>query len=228
MFRSLWRCFVGWFFVLTAILQVVADAFYHARKCLLDCIAFLSLRCYGIEDRSFDEVREQTSNKVEYKAIVFADNANAESLLELAKDSYRAAKDRRNAVTDKFKILQTLSAFLLTMAGVFLPRAFVFEAAWMRWAFYLAVLFLLNTVTLLLVYLAVGAEAVVGLDQQKADMDEHTLKQRLINDYGRCTVAINNRTDYLVDIYRAARFFFLFAFTIIVVLLSVSYLWGLG
>jgi hypothetical protein len=36
-------------------------------------------------------------------------------------------------------------------------------------------------------------------------------------------VDTDNRTDYLVDIFRVSRFFFMFAFTLVVVLFSVNY-----
>ena len=141
----------------------------------------------------------------------------------LAKDSYKAAQDRRTLVADKCKTMQALHAFLLTIIGVFLPKAFEFDWTWMRVVFYIAALFLMNAVTLLLVYLAVGEETVVAIDQQKASMAGTVLKRSLVDQYGRCTVATDNRTDYLVDIYKVSRFFFMFAFTLIVILFSIDY-----
>jgi hypothetical protein len=204
-------------------LQKILDAVYYSRKWLLDCIAYISLRIYGIEDRTFSEVQKQVSNKRGYKAIDLTDTSDVDTLLAIAKDSYKAAQDRRAAVTDKCKTVQALSAFLLTIISVFLPKAFDFQWTWMRIVFYIAALFLMNAVTLLLVYLAVGAETVLQVDQEKARMAEAVLKRALVNSYGRCTVATDTRTDYLVDIYRVSRFFFLSAFTLIVVLFSIDY-----
>ncbi len=208
---------------LPSLVQKLLDYFYYSRKWLLDCIAYLSLRLYGIEDRTFSEVKKQVSDKARYKEIEFDASSDVDTLLTVAKDSYKAAQDRRTLVTDKCKTIQALSAFLLTIVGVFLPKAFDFEWTWMRIAFYIAALFLMNAITLLLIYLSVGAETVIAIDQAKARMAGAVLKKALLNSYGRCTVATDNRTDYLVDIYKVSRFCFMFAFTLIIVLFSISY-----
>ena len=210
----------GW---LPPLVQTLLDYFHDGRKCLVDCIAYLSIRFFGIENRTFLEVQKQISNKQRYKELELDDTSDVDTLLTLARESYKAAQDRRTVVTDKCKTMQTLSAFLLTIIGVLLPKAFDFEWTWMRIVFYVAALLLMNAVTLLLVYLAVGAETVIKLDQEKARMAGAVLKRGLINTYGRCTVATDNRTDYLVDIYKVSRFYFMFAFTLVVVLFSISY-----
>ena len=210
----------GW---VPAVLQTLLDYFYYGRKFLLDCIAYISLRIYGIENRTFSEVKEQKSNKAKYEEPQLDGTSDVDTLLTLGKDSYRAAQDRRQVVTDKCKTMQTLSAFLLTIIGVFLPKAFDFEWRWMQILFYIAALLLMNAVTLLLVYLAVGAETVIVVDQDKARMIGPVLKRALLHSYGRCTVATDNRTDYLVDIYKVSRFFFMCAFTLVVFLFTVNY-----
>jgi hypothetical protein len=203
--------------------QKLLDYFYYSRKYALDWITYFSIRFYGIEDRTFEEIINQTSNKAKYEDLVLDDKADVDLLLSIAKDSHKVANERRAVVTDKCKTLQALSAFLLTIIGVFLPKAFDFDSTCMRVIFYIAVLFLLNAVTLLLIYFAVGVEAIITVDQQKAKTDKDELKKWLINQYGRCTTATDNRTDYLVDIYKVSRFFFLFAFTLIILLFSISY-----
>ena len=81
------------------------------------------------------------SNKSRYKEIDFAVSSDVDTLVAVAKDSYKAAQDRRTPVIDKCKTMQALSAFLLTIIGVFLPKAFEFEWTWMRVVFYIAALF---------------------------------------------------------------------------------------
>lgn len=203
-------------------LQKALDWFYYSRKFVLDCIAFASIRLCGIES-TFEDVRNHTYKAAEYADLDLANDENVESLLTVARDTYKSAQDRRAHVTDKCKTLQGMSAFLLTIIGLFLAKVFDCDSMCMRILFYCAVLLLLNAVTLLLVYFAVGGEAVVVVDQQKAGMAGNVLKKWLINEYGRCTASMDNKTNYLVDLYRVARFFFLFAFTLIVVLFSITY-----
>jgi hypothetical protein len=140
-----------------------------------------------------------------------------------AKDCFKSATDRRNLVTDKCKTLLTLSSFILTISGLFLPKAFEFDPWWMRALFFVAGLFLLNAVTMLLIYFGVGAETTISLDQSEVHLEKDNLKKSLINLYLRCQVDADNRTDYLLDIYKVARFFSLLAFFIILLLLSVNY-----
>jgi hypothetical protein len=78
-------------------------------------------------------------------------------------------------------------------------------------------------VTLLLIYFGVGTETTVCLDQADVELDKDNLKKSLINLYLNCQVDSDNRSDYLLDIYKVARFFSLFAFCIILILLSVHF-----
>jgi hypothetical protein len=64
----------------------------------------------------------------------------------------------------------------------------------------------------------------IAIDQADISLTSDDLKKSLINAYLRCAVELGNGTHYLVDIYRAARFFFLSAFTAIVLLFSINFL----
>ena len=64
----------------------------------------------------------------------------------------------------------------------------------------------------------------IAIDQADAALPSEDLKKNLINLYLRCTTELSNGTNYLVDIYKAARFFFLSAFTVIVFLFSINLL----
>ena len=61
------------------------------------------------------------------------------------------------------------------------------------------------------------------LDQSEVDLEPKDFAKNRINLYLQCQVALDNRTDYLVDLYKVARFFFLSSFTLIVILFSISF-----
>src|SRR5262249_15052201 len=115
-------------------------------------------------------------------------------------------------------------SFVLAISGLFLPKAIEFDAWWMRGLFLVAGILLLDAVILLLVYFGVGRDMMISLDQQDVELDEDNLKKSLINQYLNCQRDTDNRTDYLVNVYEASRFFALSAFFFMLVLVAVHYL----
>ncbi len=204
-------------------IQYGLDKFHDFRKFVLDCVAFLSIRFFGIEDCTLADVQRGRYDHAQHQNRNLDNAKDLDALLATAKDCFKAATDRRNLVTDKCKTLLTLSSFILTVSGLFLPKAFDFDAWWMRASFFAAGLLLLNAVTLLLVYFGVGTETTICLHQADVELDKDNLKKSLINLYLNSQVDADNRSDYLLDIYKVARFFSLFAFFIILVLLSVHF-----
>ena len=202
--------------------QFNLDQFYYFRKFVLDCIAFVSIRVFGIEC-TFADVKRGRYGHADHQDRHLENAKDLDALLATAKDCFKSASDRRNLVTDKCKTLLTMSSFILAISGLFLPKSFDFDPWWMRALFFVAGLFLLNAVTMLLIYFGVGAETTICLDQSDVSLEKDNLKKSLINLYLRCQVDADNRTDYLLDIYKVARFFSLFAFSIILLLLSVNY-----
>lgn len=204
-------------------MQWLLDKFHDGRQFFVACLTFCSIRLFGTEV-TFEEVKAGALKNRTHANLDLAKAGDVNELLVAAKECYRAAMDRREVITDKCKTLLTLSAFILTITGLFVPRASEFETWWVRVPFLVAGLLLLNSVTLLLVYFGVGKEKEVALDQSEASLDKDNLRKAMINHYLDCEVAYDNRTDYLIEIFKAARFFSLFAFTIIVALFLISYL----
>ncbi|WP_166831575.1 hypothetical protein [Thalassoroseus pseudoceratinae] len=62
------------------------------------------------------------------------------------------------------------------------------------------------------------------LDQSEVDLEPKDFEKNRINLYLQCQVALDNRTDYLVDLYKVSRFFFLASFALVVILFSISFL----
>src|ERR1700730_960867 len=91
-------------------LQRCLDWFYFKRKWVLDTITYYSIRLYGIEDRTFEEVELATSLKRQHKLCDLGDAKDLDGLLNAAKDSFKSAVERRGIVTDKCKTLLTVSS----------------------------------------------------------------------------------------------------------------------
>ena len=200
------------------------DWFWYIFRCALDLATFLSFRLYGIEDCTLGNIKCGTYDDAKHGNLNLNGAHDLDGLLTFSRDAAAAAGDRRALVTEKCKTLLTLSTALVTIIGLFLPKSLDFESAWMRWVFFVAVLFLLNTVFLLLIYFGVGTEQKIALTQHDVELASDDLKKSLINEHLHCASVTEYRTDYLVDVYKVSRASFLVAFSIIVGLFSVSYL----
>lgn len=201
----------------------VIDATWISFRNILDLLTYLSIRLYGIEDCSLRDIRRGSYDNVSVDSHDLNHAKDLDSLLAESKALLNAANERRQVVTDKCKTLLTLGSLLLAIIGALLPKSFAFDSVWLRIICFVAVLFLLNTVVLLLVYFGVGHEQTVSLSQEEIELDAENLKKSLINQHFTCEAATDNRTDYLADVYKVARFFFMFAFFIVVILFAANY-----
>ena len=205
-----------------SMIQCLLDTFHNARKAIITAIAYFSLRSYGLEVTMADVRNESYS--VSKHVDLNLDNADdLDTLLDEAKEELRGADTRRNLVMDKYKTLLTLGSLLLAVVGLLLPKTLAFGTVWMSILFFLAALAFLNVVILLAVSIGVGKETVVSIGQHEVNLKANERKKSLINSYLQCDVATNNRTDYLVDVYKTARFYFLSAFTLIAVLSALTF-----
>lgn len=205
-------------------LQKCLDGFHDARSWLANVLAYLSLRLYGFEQISLAEVSQGAYRGEEHQNRSLEHLQDLDLIVAESKTCLVNAQARRSAITDKCKTLFTLSSLLLGLIGVLLPKSLAFDALWMRVICFLAVLALLNTIVLLLTFFDVGSDIEISLDQEQVDLEAGNFKKSLINLNLQCQVDTDNRTNYLVDLYKAARFFFLLAFTVVVFLFSVSFL----
>jgi hypothetical protein len=205
-----------------SLLQSTLDAFHYARKTVVTAIVYLSLRLYGSEvsfvslwSRTFDSARHTDLNLNEAKDL--------EALLAEAREDLKRAEVRRSVVMDKCKVLFTLSSLLLGAMGLLMPKAFAFSHSWMKVSFFFATLAFVNVIVILVFFFGVGNEMKVALDQEQVGLEGKDLKKCLVNLYLKCGTATENRTDFLVELYKVAQFFFLSAFTIIALLFSVNF-----
>jgi hypothetical protein len=143
-------------------------------------------------------------------------------LLDLSKDSLASADKRRTVITDKSKVLLTLGSLLFGVIGVLLPKYLAFDALWMRCLSVLAIAILFNAIVLLLMFFDVGTEMEVSLTQEDIPLNQINLKKSVLNRNLKCVAVSENRTDYLVELFLAARFCFLSALTIVAGLVLTS------
>lgn len=204
-------------------IQWIIDAIWGILRGGLDFVTLVFIRLYGIEDCTLKNVREGRYESEIYKPYDLNNAIALDDILAESKVALKTAADRRTTITDKCKTLLTLDSLLLAIVGALLPKSFEFNSRWMRVACFCAIIFLLGTIVLLLVYFAIGREQLVSIEQGDINLDAINFKKSLINGYRSCFISTNSRTDYLVDIYRVARSFFILAFIIIIFLFGISY-----
>lgn len=203
-------------------MQHSLDRLFYARKFVMDCITFASIRLYGIEC-SFEDVKRRAYAEGWHVNLHLDEAKDLDTLLTLAKERYKDAIDRRAFVTDKAKTLITLNSALLAILAAFLPKATGFDSWFVSILFYGGVLLLLNALIVMWMYFDIKGETVLEVEQGEVVLDKDNLKKSLINSYLRCQVDTNNITDFLADLYKTARFYFLFGFVVIFVIFSISY-----
>lgn len=203
-------------------MQRFLDAFFHGRAFLVDIVTFASIRLFGIEC-TFQDVRRRAYDQLQHVDRNLDDAKDLDTLLASAKDRYKDALDRRTFVTDKTKTLVALNSAMLAIVAAFLPKAAAFDSAWLSIAFYVGVLLMLNALLIMWIYFDIKGETVVELAQSEVGLDKDNLKKATINSYLRCQVDTNNVTDFLADLYKAARFYFLSGFVVIFGIFSAAY-----
>jgi len=77
-------------------------------------------------------------------------------------------------------------------------------------------------IMLMVVFFGVRSIMAIHIDQKEAALPRNDLKKQLINSHFQCQTELDNRTDYLVEVYKVARFYFLLAFTVLVLTVGVS------
>lgn len=203
-------------------MQRILDWMFYARKFVVDCITFASIRLYGIE-ATFADIQRRGYIQGRHVNLKLDDSKDLETLLALANDQYKSALGRREYVTDKAKTLITLNSVLLAILAAFLPKLTDFPSLWISLPFYGGVLLLLNALLIMWMYYDIKGETVLELQQSEVGLKKDDLKKSLINSYLRCQVDTDNFTDYLADLYKTARFYFLFGFIVIFGIFSINY-----
>jgi hypothetical protein len=197
------------------------DRFYWLRKRIVTAIVFLSLRFFGSEI-TWDHIWNENFVSSNHTNRNLDNAGDLTLILEEAKKSLQNAEARREGVTDKCKTLLTLSSLLLTLVGILLPKT-TFDSIWLRLLFFASALALLNAVILLVAFFGVRTQMIIEIQQDEINLSSENLKKCLINLYFQCRTDLDNHTDYLVEVYKVARFFFLSAFAAIVFLFSLNF-----
>lgn len=203
-------------------LQKVLDMFHGFRRSFHDRLSYYSMRFFGFEvtyedfqGRSWLNVTHSDRN---------LDNVKSESLeqlLKCAESEFKDAGDRRTLLTDKCKTLLGLASSLLALLGIFSPK-FNVDTIVSQVLFFATVLALLNSVSLLLYFFGVGSEAVVKAESSETNLGIEDLQKSLINKHYAAIAAKDNRTDFLVNVYEVARFFFLIALVLLTIAFSIN------
>jgi hypothetical protein len=203
-------------------MQCVFDWLFKARTFAMDCITFASVRLFGIEC-TFRDVRKRAYVEDQYHYLHLEDCKDPDTLLSSAKERYKDAIDRRAFITDKAKTLVTLGSALLAILGAFLPKVAGFDSWFVSVLFYGGVLLVLNALIVMWMYYDIKEETYVQFEQNEVGLDKDNLKKSLINSYLRCQFDTKNTTDFLADLYKTARFYFLFGFVVIFFIFSLNY-----
>jgi len=197
------------------------DGFYRLRKVMTTAIAYASLYIFGSEVTWSDLWNEKFVSSTKTSRDLNGAK-DLDLLLSEAKSYFATAETRRTAITDKCKTLLTLSSLLLTLVGVLLPKL-PLSSAWLQILFFVAAAALLNAVILLAIFFGVRRDMTMCLDPEEVSLGKDDLRKVLINNYFQCQSDLDNQNDYLVEVYKAARFFFLSAFTLLVVVFSLNF-----
>jgi hypothetical protein len=200
--------------------QNILDGFHWSRKCLVTAIAYFSLRLYATEV-TWSEVSNGLYDSSKHTDRDLTRVGDLSLILTEAKDSLKESEGRLVAITDKCKNLLTLSSILLTLVTVLLTKS-PCNSIWMRMLFLVSALAFFDAVILLMVFFDVGRGMSIDIGQEVVDLPTDDFKKCLINLCFKCRIDLDNRTNYLVDVYKVARFFFLSAFTMLVLLFSLN------
>lgn len=204
-------------------LQGVLDGLCMARVNFGVWLVYLSLRMLSIEV-SLDEVRNQSYDPEEQSTkLDFTHAKDAETLLATAKEGFVTSEERRTTVVDKSKTLLTLGSLFLALVAFLLPKDLAYSSIWLRGLVVGTVLFFLHAVVLLLLFFMVGKGTEVHLDQVEIGLTRTRLQLSLAKSYIFSRNENDRRTDYLVDVFKAARFSIFAAFVLATALFSLSF-----
>ena len=195
----------------------ILDGFYYFREWLTTLITFLSLHIYASEI-SWNEIKNRKIKSPEQDDLKLDDAKDLDFLLSEVKCRLAEEEDRRNSTTDKCKSLVTLSSLVLAASGIVVLKANL-DSTWTQLILVLAALSLLHVVVLISMHFAVGADMQPTIDQHDASLSGDDLRKSLINTYLKCQADRHDRVNFLVELYKGSRFFFLLGLTFIIALL---------
>ena len=197
--------------------RITLDGFYHFREWLTTLITFLSLHLYASEI-TWSQIKKGKIKSPVQVNLKLDDAKELDLLLSEVKCRLAEAEKRRDTTTDKCKSLVTLSSLVLAASGIVVSKANL-NSTWTQLMLVLAALLLIHVVILISMHFAVSADTHPTIDQHDASLSGDDLRKSLINTYLKCQADRNERVNFLVELYKGARFYFLLGLTLIIVLL---------
>ncbi len=149
---------------------------------------------------TMDEIKAQMYQPASLGNININDDS-IDTALEFAKDLNKQEEERAKFVLDKIKMLTTISALSL-------PLLFGFTSH-KDWYYILPLSLSLITVLILILTISVGTGATVSYEDGKFEKEINELKKEIIKDSIVSSHRNSYATDYVIDIYKAARRAFL-------------------
>jgi len=195
----------------------ILDGFYYFREWLTTLITFLSLHIYASEI-SWNEIKKGKIKSPKQDGLKLDGAIELDLLLSEVKCRLAEAENRRNSTADKCKSLVTLSSLVLAASGIVVSKTNL-DSTWTQLILVLAALSLLHVVVLISMHFAVGTDKNTTIDQHDASLSGDDLRKSLINSYLKCQADRNDRVNFLVELYKGARFYFLLGLTLIIALL---------
>ncbi len=202
-------------------IRIVLDEVETARTYFVMSLTFVWMKVYGLET-TWDDVVQGKYGQSKHTDLVLNDSTAIDEILAHAKNRLTDSKKRQAESLEKSKNLLAISSLLFGLIGTFLPQASAFGSTFFKLAFFVGMILLLNVVFLVLVSFGVGKYMEVTIDQEEANLPEPELKAVLVNSSHACASDNENRTDFLVDIYRTTRSLFLVAFVLFGLLFTVN------
>jgi hypothetical protein len=181
-------------------LRDVGDRAMRSLKALRSILVWAMMRLFGIEC-SLDEVR---NNKYIHpnKTPAIDDSSSIQAIdevLGLAKEAYERAEKRKATLDDKNKTFLTISGILLPLVTAVIPRL----PHPMLGLLPLVCIFI--TAYLILTHFGVGTYNVPELHPDRANGSADDIKRSMIGEYYESASHNNDRIDFYVDLFRAAR-----------------------
>lgn len=183
------------------------DEFYKFRACFTSTVVYTSFYLFGIEVTR-KQVKTEKFDSRKHRDLDYTDQCDLCLLLQESKELVKGAEARSAAISDKCKTLLTLSSAILAFVGVVLPK-FSMDSLLAKLVFALAASPMILAAFLFAVFFGVRQGMRVTVNQHEADLSGIDLKKALINSYRSCATDQENQSDYLAEVYRVARFFFL-------------------
>lgn len=203
-------------------IQAHLDSFFYLRKRTACSLTWLSMRLCGFEV-TYSHCNNGKYETPKHKDLNLANATSVDEMLAQSKSSLTDEIDRRNSVIDKSKTLMTLGSLLLGFSGFFLVDSVRSGSTTARILVFVAAILLVNAIALIIEFFDIGKGALPIITEDEVLLDQNTLKKRLVNSYRSCATNHEQRTNYLVDVYRTAKFFFTCSLIVVVILFAVNF-----